>query len=124
MKVVLLLVVVVGVAFGEEYTSKFDNVDLDQILSSDRLLRNYINCLLDKGKCTPDGIELKKNLPDALENECSKCTPKQRDGAKKVIRYLIENKRDYWDEVAAKYDPEGTYYKKYQEQAKKENIKL
>ncbi|ENN83568.1 hypothetical protein YQE_00076, partial [Dendroctonus ponderosae] len=43
---------------------------------------------------------------------------------KKVIRYLIENKRDYWDEVAAKYDPEGTYYKKYQEQAKKENIKL
>ncbi|ENN83157.1 hypothetical protein YQE_00483, partial [Dendroctonus ponderosae] len=59
MKVVLLLVVVVGVAFGEEYTSKFDNVDLDQILSSDRLLRNYINCLLEKGKCTPDGTELK-----------------------------------------------------------------
>lgn len=62
MKVVLLLVVVVGVAFGDEYTSKFDNVDLDQILSSDRLLRNYMNCLLDKGKCTPDGIELKSTL--------------------------------------------------------------
>nr|AMP19497.1 chemosensory protein 2 [Tomicus yunnanensis] len=119
-----LFVVVVGVAYGEEYTSKFDNVDLDQILQSDRLLRNYINCLLEKGKCTPDGAELKKNLPDALENECAKCSPKQRDGAKKVIHFIIENKRSYWDELAAKYDPEGTYYKKYQAEAKKENINL
>jgi len=41
------------------YTTKFDNVDLDQILASDRLLKNYHKCLMEKGPCTPDGTELK-----------------------------------------------------------------
>lgn len=43
----------------DRYTTKYDNVDLDTILTSDRLLKNYVNCLLDKGSCTPDGKELK-----------------------------------------------------------------
>jgi len=42
------------------YTSKFDNVNLDQILRSDRLLNNYLKCLMDKGPCTPDAAELKR----------------------------------------------------------------
>lgn len=44
---------------AEEYTNKYDNVDVDQILQNKRLLRNYVNCLLEKGKCSPDGSELK-----------------------------------------------------------------
>lgn len=43
----------------EKYTTKYDNIDLDSILNSDRLLNNYVNCLLDVGSCTPDGKELK-----------------------------------------------------------------
>ncbi|XP_030758433.1 ejaculatory bulb-specific protein 3-like [Sitophilus oryzae] len=123
----VVLVAVIGLSAArpdDQYTTKYDNVDLDEILKSDRLLRNYINCLLDKGKCTPDGAELKKVLPDALDNECSKCSEKQRNGAIKVVHYVIDNKRDWWNEVAAKYDPDGTYLKKYEEQAKKENINL
>lgn len=42
-----------------KYTTKYDNIDIDQILSNDRLFTNYYNCLLDKGKCSPDGQELK-----------------------------------------------------------------
>ncbi|KAL1493829.1 hypothetical protein ABEB36_009515 [Hypothenemus hampei] len=122
--VVFLALCVVAVVSADQYTNKYDNVDLDQILKSDRLLRNYLNCLLDKGKCTPDGAELKKYLPEALENECAKCSQKQRDGARKVIHYLIDNKRPYWNELAAKYDPDGKYLKKYQSQAKNENINL
>lgn len=50
-------------ALGEEkYTSKYDNINFDEILHSDRLLRNYVNCLLDKGPCTPDGKELKSKF--------------------------------------------------------------
>lgn len=55
---VVLLVVVAGVVC-EKYTTKYDNVDLDEIIKSDRLLKNYVNCLLEKGNCTPDGTELK-----------------------------------------------------------------
>lgn len=63
-------------------------------------------------------------MPEALENDCAKCSAGQRDAAKKVLHFLIENKRDYWNELAAKFDPNGAYLKKYQEEAKKENIKL
>lgn len=50
----------VNAADAQRYTTRYDNVDLDQILRSDRLLKNYVNCLLDKGKCSPDGAELKR----------------------------------------------------------------
>lgn len=57
----------VACALAEDrYTTKYDNVDLDSILQSERLLKNYINCLLDKGNCTPDGKELKGQC--ALKN--------------------------------------------------------
>lgn len=42
-----------------KYTTKYDNIDLDQIIANDRLLNNYVNCLLDQGKCSKDGEELK-----------------------------------------------------------------
>jgi len=44
------------------YTSKYDNIDLDSILKSERLLNNYYKCLMDEGPCTPDGQELKSKL--------------------------------------------------------------
>lgn len=56
---VLFAVVVNALPNPVEYTSKYDNIDLDQILKNDRLLNNYVKCLLEKGKCTPDGQELK-----------------------------------------------------------------
>lgn len=39
----------------DKYTTKYDGVDVDEILKSDRLFNNYFKCLMDKGKCTPDG---------------------------------------------------------------------
>jgi hypothetical protein len=53
-------------ASGGNYTGRFDNVDVDQILKSDRLFSNYYKCLMDKGRCTPDGQELKRIQPGAL----------------------------------------------------------
>lgn len=77
MKLIAVAVLVfVGVAWAADppvYTTKYDGVNLDEILKSERLLKNYINCLMDKGKCTPDGTELKRTLPDALKTGCSKC---------------------------------------------------
>lgn len=41
------------------YTSQYDNFDVDRILHSERLLKSYIKCLLDKGPCTKEGRDLK-----------------------------------------------------------------
>jgi Insect pheromone-binding family, A10/OS-D len=70
---VLFALVIVGVVNAQKYTTKYDGVNLDEILKSDRLLNNYFKCLMETGKCTPDGNELKRTLPDALKSDCSKC---------------------------------------------------
>ncbi|XP_052896117.1 ejaculatory bulb-specific protein 3-like [Anopheles moucheti] len=112
------------VAAQEQYTTKYDGIDLDEILKSDRLFNNYFKCLMDEGRCTPDGNELKKILPEALQTNCAKCSEKQRSGAIKVINYVIENRKEQWDALQKKYDPENLYIEKYREEAVKEGIKL
>uniref|UniRef100_A0A182P4W4 Chemosensory protein 1 n=1 Tax=Anopheles epiroticus TaxID=199890 RepID=A0A182P4W4_9DIPT len=114
----------VGAVAAQKYTSKYDNIDVDEILKSDRLFNNYYKCLLDEGRCTPDGNELKKILPDALQTDCAKCSEKQRSGAIQVIDYMIKNRKAQWDVLQKKYDPDNKYLEKYREQANKEGIKL
>uniref|UniRef100_A0A182JTL7 Chemosensory protein 1 n=1 Tax=Anopheles christyi TaxID=43041 RepID=A0A182JTL7_9DIPT len=121
---IVVALALVGAVAAQKYTSKYDNIDVDEILKSDRLFNNYYKCLLDEGRCTPDGNELKKILPDALQTDCVKCSEKQRSGAIQVINYLIENRRAQWDVLQKKFDPENKYLEKYREQAKKEGIKL
>lgn len=129
MKVIAVAVVIVAamaiaVSADDKYTTKYDNVDIDEILASDRLYKNYFNCLTDNGKCTPDARELKKSLPDALQSECGKCSEKQKQNSDKVIRYIIDNKPDDWKVLQAKYDPQGVYYAKYKGEAANRGIKI
>lgn len=51
----LVLPIVLGVTIAARY----DNLDVEQILSNDRVLSSYINCLLEKGPCTPELRELR-----------------------------------------------------------------
>nr|ARM20141.1 chemosensory protein [Galeruca daurica] len=106
-----------------KYTTKYDNVNLEEIVHSDRLLKSYVDCLLEKGKCTPDGLELKKNMPDAIATDCSKCSEKQREGSEYMMRFLIDNKPDYWNPLQEKYDPSGAYKQRYLE-SKKQEVKV
>lgn len=111
-------------AQDSKYTTKYDGVDLDEILKSDRLFNNYYKCLMDQGRCTPDGNELKRVLPDALKTDCSKCSEKQKNGSNKVVNYLIDNRPTQWKSLQQKYDPENVYVNKYRDDAKKVGIKL
>ncbi|XP_018563034.1 ejaculatory bulb-specific protein 3-like isoform X2 [Anoplophora glabripennis] len=128
MKMIIYFLVAVGltayttstVTERTKYTTKYDNIDLDEIIHNERLLKNYVDCLLEKGRCTPDGLELKKNMPDAIETDCSKCSEKQKEGSEIIIRYLIDNKPEYWSPLQEKYDPTGSYKKRYLDAKKTE----
>ncbi|MCP6484304.1 A10/OS-D family protein, partial [Klebsiella pneumoniae] len=74
------------------YTNKYDNIDVEQVLASKRLVTSYVQCLLDKRPCTPEGAELRKILPDALKTQCDKCTATQKNAALRVIDKL---EKDY-----------------------------
>nr|ATU82683.1 venom POBP 3 [Pristhesancus plagipennis] len=106
------------------YTTQYDNIDVDSVLSNDRVYKKYFDCLTNKGKCTPEGKELKDRLPDALKTGCSKCTPKQRQGLEKVVKFLKESKPKDFDELARLYDPTGEFRKRYSAEAGKRGIKL
>ncbi|CAG5049106.1 unnamed protein product [Parnassius apollo] len=119
--VVVCFFAVVAVALGrpEHYTDRYDNVDLDEMLGNPRLLMPYIKCILDEGKCTADGKELKSHIKEALENYCEKCTDAQKSGTKRVIGHLINNEKDYWNQLTAKYDPDRKYVVKYETELRK-----
>ncbi|KAL3289149.1 hypothetical protein HHI36_003586 [Cryptolaemus montrouzieri] len=119
MKCVLLsvcaLMCIYSVFCDEKYSSKFENIDLDEILHNDRLLNAYYKCLMDQGTCTPEGEELKKVLPEAVQTGCEKCTDAQKRGAKKVYAFLSKEKKEMWETLMNKYDPDRIYREKYKD---------
>lgn len=46
----------------EKYSKRYDSLDVNTIFRSSRLLNNYVDCLLDKKACPPEGKELKRKF--------------------------------------------------------------
>lgn len=55
------LILLSSAANADKYNSKYDDINLDEVLKSERLIQNYIKCLLNEGPCTPDAKMLKGN---------------------------------------------------------------
>ncbi|XP_013187513.1 ejaculatory bulb-specific protein 3 isoform X2 [Amyelois transitella] len=122
--IIVCLFSLVAAALGvpkEYYTDKYDNIDLDEILSNRRLLIPYVKCALDLGKCSADGREMKSHIVDAMETECAKCTKKQKRNTRRVLKHIIINEKDYWEQLKAKYDPIAKYWPKYEEAVNKDD---
>lgn len=65
----------------DRYTNRFDNIDVDQILQNDRLLKRYVDCLLDKPnvRCPPEAAELKSKYAYIIHDRESQLYKRQRD---------------------------------------------
>ena len=61
-----VLAVATTLEAAPEFSTKYDNVNLDEILGNEKLLMNYYNCIMDKGKCTPDGTELRSEFHNTI----------------------------------------------------------
>nr|SAJ59012.1 putative chemosensory protein [Triatoma brasiliensis] len=122
--IVFLLVICAGTNLASTYTTKYDNIDLDEILSNERIYVKYYNCLLNKSRCTPDGKELKENLPDALQTACDKCSEKQKQGSEKVLRFILEHRPQDYLALEEMYDPQKVYRHKYEKDAKERGLKF
>ncbi|XP_014212413.1 ejaculatory bulb-specific protein 3-like [Copidosoma floridanum] len=97
------------------YNTRWDKVNFEALLGSRRLMQHYFNCLMSKGPCPPDGLELKRALPEALANACAKCSQSQIETSIKMIRYLREFEPVKFQILANKFDPRGIYRKRYLE---------
>lgn len=47
---------------GGYYKTRYDHLDIETILNQKRLVQYYAACLLNKGPCTPQGIEFKREF--------------------------------------------------------------
>lgn len=43
----------------DKYTTKYDEIEVDEILNNKRLLNPYVECALETGPCTKEAKELK-----------------------------------------------------------------
>ena len=43
---------------NSKYTTKYNNFDIDSVLNNEKILKNYVNCLVGEGNCTPQGRDL------------------------------------------------------------------
>nr|ADV36661.1 chemosensory protein 8 [Antheraea yamamai] len=111
MKTILALFALVAVvaSTSEYYQTQYENFDANQLVENVRLLKNYIKCFLDEGPCTPEGNEFKKAIPDALQTNCSKCSPKQRELIRIVVKGFQEKLPELWEQLSKKEDPRGEY---------------
>lgn len=66
LNVSIVLLIICGIsslaAEDEKYTTKYDYIDVDEIMGNKRIRDNYINCLMDRGKCTAPGAEIKSKI--------------------------------------------------------------
>nr|AOG12890.1 chemosensory protein [Eogystia hippophaecolus] len=107
--------VVVVVAFpGDTYDPRYDNFNAQELADNLRLLKSYGKCFLDEGPCTPEGADFKKSIPEALRTTCAKCTPKQRELIRIVVRAFQTKLPDVWEQLAKKEDPNGEYKESFE----------
>ncbi|XP_049877113.1 allergen Tha p 1-like [Pectinophora gossypiella] len=113
MKTILVLCAVLAMALarpdGETYNPAYDSFNAQELVDNERLLKNYGKCFLDKGPCTPEGTDFKKRIPEALRTNCAKCTPKQKELVRTVVRGFQQKLPEVWQELAQKEDPKGEF---------------
>uniref|UniRef100_A0A0K8TVC8 Chemosensory Protein n=1 Tax=Epiphyas postvittana TaxID=65032 RepID=A0A0K8TVC8_EPIPO len=113
--ILILCVAAFVVAEDRKYDDSSDDIDLTKVLSNERLVVAYTNCLIDKGPCTAEVKRLKEKLPEALETHCAKCTDKQKAAGKTLVRELKAKHPDLWKKLVAKYDPTGKYHQSFED---------
>ncbi|XP_065083606.1 uncharacterized protein LOC135705705 isoform X7 [Ochlerotatus camptorhynchus] len=94
---------------------RYDNLDIDTILGSSRLVNNYVDCLLSRKPCPPEGKDLKRILPEALRTKCSRCSVTQKENALKIITTLYYNYPEQYQALRERWDPSGEYHRRFEE---------
>ncbi|XP_050352520.1 ejaculatory bulb-specific protein 3-like [Nymphalis io] len=110
MKLILVLAfVVVVVARPDDDFSRYENYDISELTGNDRLMDAYVECFLGSGKCTPEGNDFKKWIPQSVQDSCSKCSEKQKGLVGKVITAIQEKIPAKWEKLNHLYNPDGKH---------------
>ncbi|KAM3963369.1 chemosensory protein 15 [Aphomia sociella] len=96
------------------YDQRYDYFDVDNLVQNPRLLKKYIDCFLDKGPCTPVGRVFKLVLPEVVVTSCAKCTPSQKNFARKTFDAFKRLMPEDHEELKKKIDPSNKFYESFE----------
>ncbi|KPJ05766.1 PREDICTED: ejaculatory bulb-specific protein 3-like [Papilio xuthus] len=110
MKCLLLLPMLMALVAAETYSTENDDLDIEAVVGDLNTLKSFMDCFNDKKPCDAVQADFKKDLPEAFQNACAKCTAAQKHIFK---RFLEESEKKVVDDLNAlkkKYDPESKHY--------------
>ncbi|KAJ0174101.1 hypothetical protein K1T71_010247 [Dendrolimus kikuchii] len=105
----IIILSIVSLVIADFYSPRYDDFDIQPLLENDRILLGYVKCFLDEGPCTPEAKDFKKVIPEALQTTCGKCTSKQKELIRTVIRAIIQDHPESWEQLIDKFDKEKKY---------------
>ncbi|KAJ2948455.1 hypothetical protein O0L34_g7703 [Tuta absoluta] len=100
----IIFMSIATIVTADFYSDRYDNFDVEPLLENDRILVGYTRCFLDQGPCTAEAKDFKKVIPEALETTCGKCTLKQRQLIRQVIRAMMEKQPEAWKQLVDRFD--------------------
>ncbi|CAG9795805.1 unnamed protein product [Diatraea saccharalis] len=110
MKFVFLLAVSLAVvAAVEKYDTKNDDFDVAALVADVEKLRQFTGCFLEKNPCNDISTAFKKDLGEAIQEACAKCSAAQKNQMKLYLNGIQEKTPQDYEEFKKKYDPENKY---------------
>nr|AWW17230.1 chemosensory protein 6 [Riptortus pedestris] len=82
-------------------------IDVERILTNNRIITKYIKCMLRQGVCPPEARDFRRTIPVILRHLCENCTDRQRNALKLIFTFVKENYPDEWGRLMKLYDPKG-----------------
>nr|BAH71670.1 ACYPI000345 [Acyrthosiphon pisum] len=90
------------------YLSTYDNLDVGHLLRNKKVVSGFVKCFVNEGPCTPGGKLVKAYLlPEIIRTVCGKCTPRQKDMSRAVLRHLYTYRRADFDKIMQIYDTDN-----------------
>ncbi|XP_033230993.1 ejaculatory bulb-specific protein 3-like [Belonocnema kinseyi] len=62
--------------------------EIDDLLKDEVYVQSQIDCVLNRRTCDKMGNEIKALIPEAIKNNCRRCTPTQAMQSKKIITHM------------------------------------
>ncbi|CAB3231706.1 unnamed protein product [Arctia plantaginis] len=91
---------------GYYYDLKYEKFNINEIISVDNLLKAYALCFKGAGKCTPEGTDFKRWIPEAFQTSCAQCTENQRVLVAKCLKAIATKFPEDYSELCNVYDPQ------------------
>ncbi|XP_069695424.1 allergen Tha p 1-like [Periplaneta americana] len=111
----LVALTVACLLFAVAATESLEDVDLDVFFQDPQRVKAYGNCLLDESTCNDKLRVYRSWLVQAYEDQCSKCTERQKFLVRKAVTISREKTPEIWTKIPKLYDPDGTRTEKFEE---------